>query len=83
MDWPIMPEALSNIRLDIFLTESSACKHGCEKISVDNAFVVYITFWRWYISDKNQSLFQEILPRLSPRLGVELIQKKIAAALKE
>jgi hypothetical protein len=35
------------------------------------------------ISDKHQSLFQEILPRLSPRLGVELIQKKIAAALKE
>ncbi|XP_062149597.1 uncharacterized protein LOC133858072 isoform X2 [Alnus glutinosa] len=26
---------------------------------------------------------EEILPRLSPRLGVELIQKKIAAALKE
>ncbi|KAK9162208.1 hypothetical protein Syun_003110 [Stephania yunnanensis] len=26
---------------------------------------------------------EEILPRLSPRLGVELIQKKIAAALRE
>ncbi|XP_028552044.1 uncharacterized protein LOC110101421 isoform X2 [Dendrobium catenatum] len=26
---------------------------------------------------------QEILPRLSPRLGVELIQKKIAAALEQ
>ncbi|XP_018822177.1 uncharacterized protein LOC121258532 [Juglans microcarpa x Juglans regia] len=26
---------------------------------------------------------EEILPRLSPRLGVELVQKKIAAALKQ
>ncbi|KAL5992877.1 hypothetical protein ACLOJK_013796 [Asimina triloba] len=26
---------------------------------------------------------EEILPRLSPRLGVELIQKKIAAALRK
>lgn len=32
---------------------------------------------------KNESLLQETLPRLSPRLGVELIQKKIAAALKQ
>jgi hypothetical protein len=46
-----MPEALSNIRLDIFLTEtdiflteSLACKHGCEKNSVMTMLFVYITF---------------------------------------
>ncbi|KAG8493898.1 hypothetical protein CXB51_011347 [Gossypium anomalum] len=33
--------------------------------------------------EQYQSFFQEILPRLSPRLGVELVHKKIAAAFKQ
>ncbi|KAG6784181.1 hypothetical protein POTOM_009867 [Populus tomentosa] len=32
-------------------------------------------------SEANLSFFQETLPRISPRLGVELVHKKIAAAL--
>lgn len=35
------------------------------------------------ILTQNCSFFQEALPRLSPRIGVELIQKKIAAALRQ
>ncbi|KAA8538498.1 hypothetical protein F0562_028131 [Nyssa sinensis] len=33
--------------------------------------------------DIASSVLQEMLPRLSPRLGVELVQKKIAAALRQ